>query len=70
MQMDFYYHSCGNADSGLLSATAVGMQMEDYYHPYLWESRWKSISILTAGGILRDKVNRKALSSSSTYTPS
>jgi hypothetical protein len=55
MQMDFYYHSCGNADSGLLSAIAAGMQMEVYLSPYLQESRWRSISILTATGILRDK---------------
>jgi hypothetical protein len=55
MQMDFHYHSCRNTDSGLLSVTAVGMQMEVYYHPCLWESGWRSISILTAAGILRDK---------------
>jgi len=70
MQMDFYYHSCRNADSSLLSATAAGMQMEVYYHPYLQESRWRSISILTAAGILRDKINQEALSSSSIYIPS
>lgn len=29
MQMDFYYHSCGNADGGLLSPIPVGIQMEE-----------------------------------------
>lgn len=50
--------------------TAAGMQIQVYYQPQLRESRWRSISILTAAGILRDKVNREALSSSSIYTPS
>lgn len=50
--------------------TAAGMQIQVYYQPQLRESRWRSISILTAAGILRDKVNQEALSSSSIYTPS
>jgi hypothetical protein len=31
------------------------MQIQVYYQPQLRESRWRSISILTAAGILRDK---------------